>query len=405
MSRRGRERRASANVERARVAAGRARRAERRGVLLAFGVFGVFWGAWSAVLPAVQAEFGLDDGQLGFALAAIAVSAVPVMPVAGRLVDRWGTQRVLPACLGAFALVLALFGVVGGTGSLLIWLLLLGAATGALDVVANAGAATWERVERDRLLSVAHGAFSVGVLVGSAGAGLARELGAGPVAIVFVVGVLVLAVGSTQPAYRRSLADGRERAGRRLPRLLVLVGLLTAGAFFIEDALQSWSALHLERGLGATPAVSGLGPGLYAGAMAAGRLAGGALSRRFEEARLLAAFSCLLGLCITVTVLARSPAVALVGLTLAGAGTSVLAPVLYSAVGSRAPAGREGSDLAAVTALGYIGFVAGPPSVGVLSGAFSLPVALGALGLVAAAMAVCGPLVLRGSSSAPEGRR
>ena len=397
MSRTGRERRALAAVERARVAAGLARRAERRGLLLAFALFGLFWGAWSAVLPAVQADFGLNDGQLGLALAAIAVSAVPVMPAAGRLVDRWGAQRALPACLIAFAVVLGLLTVVGGTTSLVIWLLLLGAATGALDVVANAAAATWERVERDRLLSVAHGAFSVGVLVGSAGAGLARELGASSAVVVFVVAVLVLIVGLTQPPYRRSQADGRSHAGGRIPRLLILIGLLTAGAFFVEDALQSWSALHLERGLGATPAVSGLGPGLYAGAMAAGRLAGGALSRRFAEGRLLASFSCLLGLGIAVTALAPSPVIALVGLTLAGAGTSVLAPVLYSAVGSRAPAGREGSDLAAVTALGYIGFVAGPPSVGALSAAFSLPVALGALGVVAAAMAACGPLVLRDS--------
>lgn len=404
MSRRGRDRRALTAGGRARVAAGRARRAERRGLLLGFGVFGVFWGAWSAALPALQSEFDLDDGQLGLALAAIAVSAVPVMPVAGRMVDRWGAQRVLPACLVAFALVLTVLVAVAGTGSLVVWLLLLGAATGALDVTLNAAAATWERLERDRLLSVAHGAFSVGVLAGAAGAGLARELDAGPAAVVLAVGLIVLAVALTQPSYRRAQADGRSRAGRRLPRLLVLVGLLTAGAFFVEDALQSWSALHLERGLEATPAVSGLGPGLYAGAMAVGRLAGGALSRRFTEGSLLAAFSSLLVLGIAVTVLAPSPLVALIGLSLAGAGTSVLAPVLYSAVGSRAPAGREGNDLAAVTALGYIGFVAGPPSVGALSAAWSLPSALGALGVVAMAIAVCGPLVLRGQDQVPAAK-
>ena len=80
--------------------------------------------------------------------------------------------------------------------------------------------------------------------------------------------------------------------------------------------------------------------------------------------------------------------------TVAGAGTSVLAPVLYSAVGARAPAGREGADLATVTALGYLGFVAGPPTVGVLSAATSLPVALGSLAAIGVAIAVLGPLVL-----------
>lgn len=378
-----------------------ARRAERRGLLRAFAVFGVFWGAWSAVLPAVQQGVGLGDGQLGLALGAIAVSAVPMMPLAGRLVDRFGARRTLPATLVAFAAVLPLLATAGGAGSLVAWLVLLGAATGALDVVVNATTAGWERVERSRLMSLVHGAFSVGVLVGSACAGLARQAGAGPLPVVVTVAALVLLVGVTQPPYRRATPDPQPSdRHRRLPALLVGIGLLTAGAFFVEDALQSWSALHLERGLGASPALSGLGPGLYAAAMAAGRLSGGALAR-FRDGPVLSAFALLLTGGIALTALAPSPAVALAGLALAGAGTSVLAPVLYSAVGSRAPAGREGADLATVTALGYVGFVAGPPSVGAVSAATSLPVAIGALGVVALLLAALGPVVLRRSRTAP----
>jgi len=45
---------------------------ERRGLLLAFVVFGAFWGAWAAVLPAIRQRAGVGDGQLGLALAAVA---------------------------------------------------------------------------------------------------------------------------------------------------------------------------------------------------------------------------------------------------------------------------------------------------------------------------------------------
>ncbi|MCW2778534.1 MAG: transporter, partial [Frankiales bacterium] len=79
----------------------------------------------------------------------------------------------------------------------------------------------------------------------------------------------------------------------------------------------------------------------------------------------------------------------------AGAGASVLAPVLYTAVGQRAAPGRQGADLARVSALGYGGFVAGPPLVGVVSAGSSLPVALALLGAVGLLLALCGPLVLR----------
>src|SRR3954452_24545679 len=173
------------------------------------------------------------------------------------------------------------------------------------------------------------------------------------------------------------------------------IGLLTAGAFLCEDAIQSWSSLQLERGLDASPAVSGLGPGLFAASMAAGRFAGGAVANRVRDAVLFGAAALALALGAFVVATAGSSGVALVGLVVAGAGTSVLAPVLYSAVGEHAAPGRQGADLASVSALGYAGFVAGPPLVGAISAATSLPVALGCLGGIGLLLAVTGPLLLR----------
>lgn len=382
------------------VTARHGRVAERRGLLAAFGVFGVFWGCWAATLPAVRTQAHVSDGQLGLALGAIALSAVPVMPVAGRLVDRFGARRALPGSLLAFAAAVPLPALAHSLGALVGCLVLLGLATGALDVVVNTATAGWERVQTDRLMSVGHGAFSVGVLVGSASAGLAREAGSGPRPILLVVAVVVLVVGLGQPAYRPAEAGEQQAArGRRLPWVLVGIGALTAGAFLCEDAIQSWSALQLERGLDASPAVSGLGPALFAAAMATGRLAGTTISRRFSDARAVSAAAGLLSVGVLVVATAPTAVLALTGLLLAGAGTSVIAPVLYSAVGARAAPGRQGADLSVVSMLGYAGFVAGPPLVGAVSAASSLPVALGGLSLIGLALAVGGPLLLSGKMS------
>jgi len=377
------------------------RTGERRGLVLAYLVFGVFWGAWAAVLPAVERQVSATDGALGLALGAIAVSAVPVMPLAGRLVDRRGADRALPACLLVFAALLWLPGLAHSLPVLLGALVLLGVATGALDVVVNTATAGWERVEQDRLMSTGHGAFSVGVLLGSATAGVARQFGATPLSVLLVVAVLVALVGLAQPAYRRPQAEPDQVAGRRLPLFLLAVGALTAGAFLCEDGLVSWSALQLERGLGATPAVSGLGPGLFSAAMAAGRLGGGLLGHRLRDSVLVAVSGS--GLAVGVLVLAVAPSipVALAGLLLAGAGTSVLAPVLYGAVGRRAAPGRQGADLAVVTSLGYVGFVAGPPLIGLLSSVSSLPAALGLLSVLGVALAALAPRAVRRTAAGP----
>jgi MFS family permease len=368
------------------------RAAERRGLVLAFFVFGLFWGAWSAVLPALRDQAHLSDGQLGLALGAIAVSAVPMMPVAGHLADRFGARIALPVAIVAFAVVVPLPALTHSLSALVPCLVLVGLATGALEVFANTTAATWERVESDRLMSTVHGAFSVGVLVGGASAGVARQVGAKPLGVLSAAAVVVLLVGITQPRYRAVEREAAPGGSSRLPLVMLGIGLLTAAAFLCEDAIQSWSSLHLERGLGASPAISGLGPALFAGAMAVGRLGGGMV--HIGEQVQLAVAGSLLTAGVLVVSLAPSAGVALAGLVVAGAGTSVLAPVLYSAVGARAAPGRQGAALSKVTALGYVGFVAGPPLVGAVSAASSLPVALGSLAVLSAALAVGGPLVL-----------
>ncbi len=205
--------------------------------------------------------------------------------------------------------------------------------------------------------------------------------------------MLILAL--RQPDYRRSAAETASFGRSGLPRILLLIGALVAASFLVEDAVQSWSALRLERGLGAPPWLSGLGPGLFAAAMTAGRLGTHLLGARFTEVRLVVGGGLLIAGGSVLLAFATVPWVALTGIGVVGAGASVLAPTLFSAVGRRSAPGRQGADLAAVSALGYVGFLAGPPLVGLVSGASSLPVALGLVGVFGLMLAIGGPLALR----------
>ena len=370
-------------------------RSERRGLLLAFAAFGAFWGAWAATLPAIRAQVGVGDGRLGLALGAVALAALPAMPLAGRAMDRLGARRLLPAALLAFALASVLPAFAGSLLPLVLALLLLGATTGALDVLVNTATASWERLESARLMAGAHGCFSLGVLGASVAAGVARDLGAGPRTVLGATTAVIAAVALTQPAYRTAVQEAAPAGRSRLGPVLLVLGVLTGAAFLVEDAVQSWSALHLERSLGAPPWVSGLGPGLFAGAMAAGRFAVQLLARPGTDALVVSAGAGGVTAGVLLLALAPTPALALVGATLAGAGVSVLAPTLLSAVGARSAPGRQGADLALVTALGYVGFVAGPPLVGVLSALTSLPTALALLAVLTTAVALVAPLALR----------
>lgn len=356
-------------------------------------MFGLWWGAWAASLPAVRRAVAISDAKLGVVLLAISVGALPAMMVAGRLADRVG-PRLVPLCLAAFAVAGAFPAFAESPWVLLVLLLVIGATTGALDIAINARANAIEAAANIRVMDGLHAAFSAGVVVGGIGAGLARRAGAHPGAILLVGSGLVAtaAVVNSHAAKLPSAAAGRAP----LAAQLLLVGGVLAVAFLLESGVETWSALFIENELGASPAISGLGPGLFAAAMVTARL----VAQRRPEASPVgrmrfagAAGAAGLGL----AALAHRPVVALAGFVVAGLGLAVSAPTLFRV------AGRYGAApaISTVAVLGYLGFVAGPPIFGAVAGATSVRGGFVFLCAMAAVLVATVPILRRGE---PESR-
>jgi MFS family permease len=337
------------------------------------------------VLPAVRERAGASEAELGAALLAVGLGALPAMLVTGRLVDRLGPLVAPTLLLLAGTALLPTFA--RSVPVLALALLAVGAASGALDVAANAAVSALEAETGRRLMQAAHALFSVGVVAGSVSAGLARHAGATPPQVVgAVAGFLVLVA-----ALNRGLPAGRsaeQAAGRlALTPALLLLGGLCAVAFVFESGVESWSALFLEDELDAPPAASGLGPGLFAAAMAVGRGLAHGLGGRVGERGLLVGGALVGGCGVLVAAPAEGAPLALAGFALAGAGIAVAAPVFFGAAGRVGGAAR-GSAVATVTTISYLGFVAGPVLMGGVAGAAGLRAAWVTLALVALALAL-----------------
>ena len=121
----------------------------RRRSVAAFGAFGVWWGAWGALLPAVQESAGVGDAQLGGALLLVGAGAFASMRVTGWLIDRFG-GIVLPISVLSLGLAGVGPGLVEGAGALALTMALLGATSGAFDVAVNAGASRLESRRAER---------------------------------------------------------------------------------------------------------------------------------------------------------------------------------------------------------------------------------------------------------------
>jgi MFS family permease len=313
------------------------------------------------------------------------------MLVAGRLADRLGA-RLVPVVLVAFGAAAALPGFARSVPSLIAFLALVGLATGALDIAINAHASALEAAYRIRVMDGLHASFSAGVVVGGVGAGLLRKGGVHPSWILFGVGLMIAASATANLGRSAPRVSARGRA--RLGRPLVVIGIVLALAFVVESGLEGWSALFLERTLDTSPAVSGLGPGIFAAAMATGRLLAQRVERSSVAGRmLLAGLAAAGGLVLAAT--ARHPAVALAGFAIAGGGLALSAPTLFGVAGRIGGEGGRGAAVSTVGILGYLGFLAGPPLIGVVSGASSLRGGFLFLCAVAVVLAACAPTLRR----------
>src|SRR5215208_2669909 len=200
------------------------RTSPRTAVAAAFLIHSTVSGTWAPRLPAIKESLGLSDGELGTALVGLAIGLVVGTRVAGAPIDRWGSRPFMRAGFPLLAATLLLPGLAGNGPALFASLLILGIASGALDVAMNAQGIEVERVLQRPILSGLHGLWSVGLGLGAGVAALAAAAGMDPLAH-FAIVAAVLALASL--VFLRSLLPEREQVraalseeedeGRRAP--------------------------------------------------------------------------------------------------------------------------------------------------------------------------------------------
>jgi MFS family permease len=152
--------------------------------------------------------------------------------------------------------------------------------------------------------------------------------------------------------------------------------------------------VQLEKTLHAG-ALSAAAPAVFAAAAMSGRLGGNVIAARVRSHVLLVIGALVAALGSAIGALAPLPAIALVGIGLAGLGTSVCAPTLLSMAGAWAGPHARAAAVSTVTTVAYLGFLLGPPAVGLMAAATSLPTALLAVALLAVVLAALAPLTSR----------
>ena len=357
-----------------------------------FFASGFIFATWGVHVPTVKAHYAIDEAQLGLAMLAAGAGAMLGLTSAGRWIGRHGARRMAALCGCIYALLLAGLIAMPGYLFLLALLAVFGLVTSVFDVAINAEAAQLELLGGQPLMSGMHGMFSLGGMAGAASGSAALAAGLGAQAHLLWVAaamVLMVALSSWHMLPRPPAASDASAADHsfRLPRgVLAVLGVLAALGLIAEGAIYDWSVLYMQQELGSPQNQAALAYASFSAAMAAARFGGDAMRARFSPAALLLGSGVLAAAAMTLVLLTDLPWLALVGFAGVGVGFANVVPILFGA-SARVPGIEPATGIAAVSAVAYLGFMAGPAVIGLLARAASLTAALYVVVVFAIALA------------------
>jgi predicted MFS family arabinose efflux permease len=382
---------------------------------LVFATNGFLLASWVARLPATRDRLGAGTAELGLALLAPGFGSLLSMPFSGSWCRRLGSRAVVAGTTLGSAVGLVVLAVVPSMAALGVVLFVWGSCYGSWDVAMNVhGSAVEQRAGREWMPRY-HACWSVGGIAGAGCGALAAQAGLSPLphfaAVAVACGALV-AVGlrsfveDRDPAAAAAAPQrlGRGKRGRSLTThrgwgerarvlttRLLLVGAVTVCATTIEGAAADWLALLLADERGASDSLAAAGYAVFAVAMATGRFSGTAVAERLGRDGAVRAGGLVSFAGVLLTLLGPGLASAYLGAALWALGVCLVFPAAVSA-GGEAP-DRPADAIAAVTTIGYGGFLIGPPLIGVLAERVGLDRALLVLLVLAAGIAVLAPAV------------
>ncbi|PWV53700.1 MFS transporter [Chitinophaga sp. S165] len=367
------------------------KRTSRIAVSALFFLTGLCFASWASRIPAIQEKLHLSEGALGGMLLALPIGSILSMPVAGVLVDKYGSRQVLMLAGLLYAGVLPTLGLAATSWQLFACLVVFGFCGNMANIAVNTQAVLVEAMYGRSIMASFHGLWSLG---GFAGASIGSGMGAlRVVPYQHFLFIMVLAIIIVAVAIRYAVAQDAPNAQEKTPlfawpdKILLTLGVIAFCSMICEGTMFDWSGVYFKKVIGAPPETAGLGYNAFMFTMAGFRFIADFLTVRFGTKRVLQLSGALTAGGLLIAVLFPYFNVAILGFLLVGAGVSSVVPLVYSAAGRSMPS-SPGRALASVSTIGYLGFLAGPPLIGLIAQATSLRISFSVIAVMGMCIAV-----------------
>lgn len=337
-----------------------------------FFMAGLSFSSWASRIATVQQTLGLSEAGLGAVLFALPVGLMCSLPFSGWIITKIGSKKLVIAALLVYAAALVSLGLAQNTFQLIICLLCFGFASNSVNIAVNTQAVATEQLYQRPIMAFFHGLWS---LAGFTGAGIGTFMIARGVIPFhhFSLMLIVIAIGVAVAA--RYLKDDKVTDTGPVfvmpDKSLIKLGIIAFCSMICEGAMFDWSVIYFKKVVLAPEALIGLGFTTFMFTMAGGRFVADWFAHKFGLKRTLQVSGSLTATGLAIAVAFPYVYTAIIGFLLVGAGVSSVVPMVYSAAG-KSKTMSPGVALAAVSTIGFMGFLVGPPVIGFIAGIATL---------------------------------
>lgn len=355
---------------------------------LAVGAFffiqGLCFASWASRIPSIQQSLGLSEAALGSVLLALPAGLMLSLPIAGWLVARMGSQRVVISAAALYTLSLLTLGLAGSVFQLVVYLFVFGLIGNILNISVNTQAVGVEALYKKSIMASFHGLWSLAGFAGAAVGTFMIGSNISPFQHYIYVSLFVLLTGVL--SFRYTLQEDANKQENqpifaRPDKSLMILGIIAFCSMICEGAMFDWSGVYFRKVVQADPAWVGAGFTAFMSTMAGGRFVADWFTSRYGIKRVLQLSGLLTSAGLGVAILFPALPTAIFGFLLVGVGVSSVVPLVYSAAG-RSKVLSPGVALAAVSTIGFAGFLIGPPLIGIVAGFSSLQVSFSIIALL-----------------------
>lgn len=367
------------------AAAGTARRRLRAVVASFYFMQGIVFGSWASRIPDIKNALGMSEAELGSVLFAIPLGQLVAMPISGSLTARFGSKVCTGAAVALYGLSLSLIALAAGTGSRTLFfaaLVFFGVCGNLHNIAINTQGVGVERIYGRSIMASFHGVWSAAGFVSGLLSSLIVSCGISPlehfagvyaacfVSMLFLIRHAVPADSAkrkTVQELRGNEATATEKPTRRKFALrdpfILLLGVICFVNMGCEGVMFDWSGVYFQQVVQPEENLVRLGYTAALGAMAAGRFIADRFVMRFGQVRVIQTCAMMSAAGLTLSVAFPQTVPATLGFVLVGFGISSVVPVCYS-LSSHSKNIPVGVAIAAVSTIGFLGFLFGPPVIG-----------------------------------------